>query len=564
MNYTFSTYINDYLDNQGGRTTSTLYDGGTDTGAAFSISSGSFSALSSFSVPNSRGVSVTETQDVYVGAYARYDSGSSYSVIADKPRASYSMSFSSPLPLCWYTANSSANCDEADRVETNTVIRMLGSDWLVLDYTSNGENVTSIMLGKVLSSAAGMVPGDVLWIGSSSKATLSEFSMTGSVRGVPKLTSFKVETPADGAMVAQLVTGNQVNVSGVTLRVNRVYLDENSTPRADVTAMSRVLTLSKNLNVDSTSSTYWYADITSTTSGNSSAISRLLLYSTFPNPRPGDKLMANDSMTILPGEPAFELTYQGLATTNTTYDMLNINIQNSTMQYSDAGTWTGPFVEIVSGVPEVFRYSSGNTTINRSIIRIALADLPGTTGVTAAAGTPLIQGSNGYWMMLPAIPAYAYSSSESASITFSYSANQSFLCVSEFSSDSSGDVRYICALIDPGQGNGGQFVNSIGSPTATMLGYNSSTNDAPSKAANFVTDRGSRIVSVASTSLLIEYAKSVVRTQFLIRSVAQNATAFAPANVVTRGTLPATGLVVSNPNSWWCFCKGQAWCFWCK
>jgi len=562
VNFTFYNYINDYIKGESGRSTTNLYDGGTDTSAAFSFGSGSLSALPDFSVTNGRGSSVTETQALFIGAHVRYDGGSSSSVIADKPRMSYAVSFSGALPLCWDTTNTSSSCAEIDRLETNTVIRMLGYNWLVLDYTTSGDNVSSITLGKVLSSATGMVQGDSMWIGANSKATLTEFSMAGSVRGVPRLTNFKVETPADGAMVAQLTTGDYVNVSGITMRVNRAYVDENSTVRADVTAMSNVLTLTRNLHIDSSSNLYWYADITSAVSGNSSAISRILIYSTFPNARPGDKLVTNDSMTVIPGEPAFELSYAGLAVTNETYDMLSLTIRNSSTQYSELGYWNGPFLEVVSGIPDAFRHSSDGNIVNRSMIRIPLMEMTGTTGVVVSAGTPLLQNTSGYWLSLSSIPAYTYSSSESAAITFSYGANLSRVCVADHASDGSADTRYICALLNPALGSG-QFIDDSGLTSATKLAYGAA-DSTPAKAANFVTDRGSRIISVQPTQALIEYARAVVKARFVVKNIAQNSTSFAPANVVTRGTSPATGLVVSNPNPWWCFCKGQPWCLWCN
>jgi hypothetical protein len=401
-----------------------------------------------------------------------------------------------------------------------------------------------------------------MWIGASSKATLSEFSMTGAVRGVPKLASFSIDTPADGAMVAQLAVGKQVNVSGITMRLNRAYLDNNSAPRADVTAMSTVLTLKRNLPIDSTANMYWYADIVSTMSGNSSAISKILIYSTFPNPRPGDKLMANDSMTIIPGEPAFQLSYLGINVTGDTYDQLSFNIQNTTMPYSEAGTWSGPFVEVVSGVVDAFP-SPSNSSINGSMLRIPLADLSGSTGVVATAGTPLIQNANGYWTMQSSMPSYHYSSSDSAAVAFNYSADQSMLCVA----DNSGDTRYLCALIDPSQGNGGVFADSRGSASSTMLSYNQTLYTAPAYKASFITDRGSRILSVDRTHVSIEYAKSPVRALFVIQNVAQNATSFAPVKTPAKTASPATGLVLAKPGfleGLLCWCKGNTWCFWCK
>ena len=559
MNFSFTNYINDYLDGTGRSSSATLYDGGADTAAALSVGAGSFSALSDFAVANIRGVGVTESQTLYFGANVRYDESSSYSVIADKPRAAYALSFNSALPLCWDTSNTSSSCGEADRIEANTVIRMLGSDWLVLDYTVSGENVTSVTLGKVLSSATGLAQGGVLWIGSNSNATLSEFSLTGAVKGVPKLASFKVETPAGGS-TAQLFAGNHVNVSGVSMRVNRIYLDENSTARADVTAMSKVVTLSKGVSLDTSMSNFWYADISSSIVGNSSAISRILLYSMYPTVTTGDKFLANNSMTILPGEPGFEFSYLGLSATPESYDTLVFHVLNITAQYSESGYWSGPFVELISGVPDAFRYSSGDTVVNRSMIRISLSQMAGTTGVIVPAGTPMIQNTSGYWLALPSIPSYTYSSSESAPITFNYSADQCILCVTDYASDGSGDARYLCALIDPAQGNGGQFANADGSPAATMIGYSSAANSLPSKAANFMTDRGSRIITVDPNRVLIEYAKSAIRGQFMVKNVVQNATYFAPA--VTRAPAsPATGLVVANPACW---CKGNFWCFWCK
>jgi len=565
VNFTFYNYINDYVKSQTGRSTSNLYDGGTDTSAAFSFGSGSLSALPDFSVTNGRGSSVTETQTLFIGAHVRYDEGSSSSVVADKPRMSYAVSFSGALPLCWDTTNTSSSCAEIDRLETNTVIRLLGYNWLILDYTTSGDNVTSITLGKVLSSATGMAQGDSMWIGANSKATLTEFSMAGSVRGVPRLTNFKVETPADGAMVTQLTTGDYVNVSGITMRVNRAYLDENSTIRADVTAMSNVLTFSKNLHIDSSSNLYWYADITSAVSGNSSAITRILVYSTFPNAKPGDKFVTNDSMTVIPGEPAFELSYAGLAVTNETYDMLSLTIRNSSTQYSELGYWNGPFLEVVSGIPDAFRHSSDGITVNRSMIRVPLMEMTGTTGVVVSAGTPLLQNTSGYWLSLSSIPAYTYSSSESAAITFSYGANLSRVCVADHASDGSADTRYICALLNPALGSG-QFIDESGSTSATKLAYGAA-DSAPAKLANFVTDRGSRIISVQPTQALVEYARSVVKAKFVVKNIAQNSTSFAPATIVTRGLSPATGLIMANPGVLErivCFCRGQSWCFWCN
>jgi hypothetical protein len=487
---------------------------------------------------------VVESQALHLGAHTRYDSSSGYSVIADRPRASYDVTFNSPLPMCWNTTNSTADCLSDDRIETNTVIRLLGADWLVLDYTASVNDITSMTLGKVLSSARGMRQGDVLWIGASSQATLTEFSTAGSVRGVPRLASFKVETPAQGAMAAQLATGSPVEVSGITMRVNRAYLDSNGTARADVTAMSRVITLTSGLSLDAVTGRYWSANITSTMAGNSSAVRRIFIYSTYPNANLNDKFLSNQSMTIVPGEPAFEFSYLGLVTTNESYDALNLNVQNGTIQYSEAGAWTGPFVEIVSGVPAAFRYSSGSTTVNRSIIRIALAQFNGTTGVNAPAGSAFIQNTNGYWLALSSIPAYTYSGSDAAAITLNYSSDQCLLCVTEYATGNSGDPRYICALIDPSQGSGGQFADADGSASTTMLGYNETVNSLPSKAMNFVTDRGSRFISVSPTNVLIQYARTQLQAQYMVKNVAQNATSFSPASA--RNVSAATGLVTGN------------------
>jgi hypothetical protein len=543
-NFTFYNYINDYVDDQSARSLSTLpYHGGYEVAHALTISSSSISGLSAANVVNTKGRTVAQQQALYLGAYVHFVAGSGGSVVTDNLRGSYSLSFSEALPLCWDTANSSATCGDADKLNTNTVISMLGHEWLVLDYTQNGDSVTSLTLGQVAGSLW-LGAGDSMQFPQGTKITLSDFSETGAINGVPVLANVKIETPSIKSLTSQLLVKRTLDLTDMKIRLTSVVLDGNSTPRGLVYALSKVLTLSNKMQIDFSSHNYWSSDITSSMVGNSSAISRILVYSQYPNQVTNDRLFANNSIYLIAGEPTFNITYAGIEITNETYDTLSMSLQNSTMQYAADWYWSGPFVEIMSGQPEAFRYDVDATHINGSIIRISLASYSG--AIPTAAGTAFILNSSGFWVNLPSIPAYHYSGSETASFTLNYSQDQIILCVSEYAREGTQDPRYICTLIDPNQGAAGQFADSDGSSTITKFGYNESVNVLPSYDYGYITDRGSRLAYIEPTNAIVEYARSLVKAKYILSTIPAQNVSFA---VVAHATpSAATGFVLGKNN----------------
>ncbi|MFH1750989.1 MAG: hypothetical protein ABH863_04890, partial [Candidatus Micrarchaeota archaeon] len=92
-----------------------------------------------------------ENQNIYAFAYTNYDE-TSKRVEAKYSKTGYEAVFVEPIPLCLDTASSEASCSPSDLLKNNGVeFTFLGEKYSVIDHVASGGQVTSLLIGKMIS-----------------------------------------------------------------------------------------------------------------------------------------------------------------------------------------------------------------------------------------------------------------------------------------------------------------------------------------------------------------------------------------------------------------------------
>jgi len=548
--YTMKTYINDYLDNnvESERNLTNVYGG--DASAyeyGLKVTKDKTDVLSlpnSGKIDNPRNRDVKQEQFIYLGAKSVYETGSSYkTVVADKMRASYNLTFSEALPLCWDTSKNYANCPSGDMLNgSHTKIKLLGQDWVVISYTLSGStNVNSIELGKETAYTPYMSVDDEVTAANGAKVVLKSVQVTTS----SSQAAFEVTSASGTKTVETLSNGQSKDVAGVTIRVNNVFSGVSGFNYADVSVFSDRLTLTDNTQIDSTTHNYWSASIKSQNSTTSQAISSIALYSSYPYVKSDDKWKAGEKLSLIRGQEAFDFTFEGLDDAAVTYDNLGFTIQNGTIPYNSTAKWTGPFVEVNSGVSNAFQSGS----VSKNIVRIALASLVPSglgdgVGQVAPIGAAFIQNTDGFWNATSATANATGIFPAAANVTYYYSGSEQALLgaisnggatngmklanvfVQEFDEDNlGGTAKYLSFLYDPSQGTAGQFADANASTVTSKAAYGLDSVRSPTYETGFITQRGTRFLSLGTTSASIQYPKTVVKAKYTLKTAGTNATA---------------------------------------
>ncbi len=539
--YTMKTYINDYLDNQVDtvRDASTgLYGGDTTFTYAQKVTPDKTSVLAlpnSGKVDNPRNRDVKQTQNIYLGAYTHYETGTAYkTVIADKMRAAYTLAFSESLPLCWDTSKEGVlGCPSNDQLNsTHTKIKLLGQDWVVIAYTmTDATNVKSIDLGKETAYNPYMQVDDEATAANGAKVALKSVQVTSSVSQA----AFQVTSPTGTVTIETLAAGQTKDVAGITIRVNNVFSGVSGFNYADVSIFSDRLTLTNNVLVDSTTHNYWYASIFSQNSSTSQAIANITLYSSYPYVKSDDKWVAGEKLSMIRGQESYDFTFQGLDDASVGYDNLGFNVQNGDIPFSASQKWTGKFVEINSGVSNAFQ----NGSLSKNIVRVALGALTANLDSIGAApvGSAFIQDTTGFWKPMTETNAtvgfpvasglvkYYYSGSEQSGITVVGNSTFALLSVKEFDEDNmAGTAKYLTFLYDPALGTAGQFADAVSSTVTSKVGYSTAAS-LPTYETGFVTNRGVKFLSIGTTSASLQYPKVPVKAKYTLKTSGTNATA---------------------------------------
>jgi len=567
--YTMKTYINDYLDNnvETVRDVTTGVYGGDTTGYQYALKvtkdkTSVVTLPNSGKVDNPRNRDVKQEQFVYLGAKTVYETGSSYkTVVADKMRASYNLTFSEALPLCWDVAKTLANCPTSDNLtDTHTKIKLLGQDWVIIDVDMNGNAIKSIELGKETAYTPYMSVDDEVTAANGAKVKLKSVQVTSNTAAQA---AFEITSASGTKTVETISSGNQKDVAGVTIRVNNVFSGVSGFNYADVSVFSDKLTLSDNTQIDSTTHNYWSASIKSTTIDQIPAISSIALYSSYPYVKSDDKWKAGEKLSLIRGQESFDFTFEGLDDASVSYDNLGFTIQNGTIPYNSSVKWTGPFVEINSGVSNAFQVG----TTSKNVVRIALqALIGGANAGTAPIGTAFIQGTDGFWNMttgtangtgmFPTATAtkYFYSGSEDskigvadASLKADKGGDLAYVYVTEFDEDNmAGTAKNLTFLYDPSQGTAGQFADANASTVTSKAGYGAN-NAAPTYETGFISQRGTKFLSIGTTSASIQYPKVPVKAKYTLKNAGTNATSGAVSltlGVGEKGTID-TGYIAT-------------------
>ena len=549
--YTMRTYINSDINNnpdQGTyKGTTTLYDGGISSYTnADQITSDKTALLSVpnnglVTATNTNGNNIKQTQTIYFGALTKYDSSTSVNaVVGSGLRASYTIAFNNPLPLCWDTSKdgySGTACSTSNRLDqTHTTIDFLGQPWVIIDYTVASDNtkISSMDIGKEAQYNPDMNIGDTITTNGTTVKLISVSPFGYGTNSNP-YASFQVTSPSGVVTPETLQAGSEQDVAGVTLKVNNVFPGVNNVNYVDVSVFSDKVTLSTGQQIDSTTNQYWNANIASANSSSTQAIDNITVYSTYPYVTSNDEYTAGQALSLIRGDDSFDFTYQGTNAASVTSDGLSFSIQNTTTPYNSTAQWTGPFVQVNSGLTDAFQYG----TTYQASARIAMQALVPTTGMgmsNAPVGTVFIQNTNGFWVPQSgtvAVPAasnltYHYSGSESAPIGVVGNSIGSVLWIAEYDQDNmAGNPSYITALYDPSQGTAGEFTDQLGGTTTSKVGFNSTYPGVgsgsylgaatPTYQSGFISDRGVALQgSVGTTSLMFQYPAVPVKATYTL------------------------------------------------
>ncbi len=545
--YLMKTYILDNIDDSTSETTknsTTSFDGQISSvqGQSRLVTKDHTAVLSlpnDGKVSNPKNLNIKQEQKAYLFAKTLYDSSTDYKqIIAQDPRAVYTITFSDPLPICYDTAKNRSGsdvCATGDKLEeAHTKIKFLGADWVITGYTMTAANTTvikTVSIGKEQGYNPYMNIDDTITAPNGAKVTLKSVSPFGYGATTQPYASFEVTSGSGTVTTETLQAGDEKEVAGVTVKVNKVFPGVNNVNYADVSVFSDKITLDNNVQIDSGTHKYWYASIGTTTSGSSPAIQNLSLYSTGDPAK--QKYKAGESYTVIRGQEAFKFTFEGLDTPST--DTLSFAVANNTL-YTNSSTYvTGEFVQITSTVSNAFQFGSTST----STVYIALQN--GTTSNSSVVAAPTAQVSHatalyqnptdGYYVpVVGANLTYYYSASESSNLGVSAFANNSgaYVWVKEFNQDSQGGTAsYVTVLFDRALD---QFVNTIGSTTVDKFGYTLSTGtpgpaDNPSRDEGYITERGTKLVDVSSKGAQLIYPKTVQRGKYTLTAAGTTASA---------------------------------------
>ncbi|MFA6049262.1 MAG: S-layer protein [Candidatus Micrarchaeia archaeon] len=543
--YLMKTYILDNLDNQTEITkdASSSFDGQITSVQGWSkLVTKDHTAVLSLpndgKVSNPKNLNVKQEQKVYLFAKTLYDTSTDYKqVIAQDPRAVYSTTFSDPLPLCYDTTknrSSSDTCVTSDQLEqAHTKIKFLGADWVVTGYAMTAANTTtikSVTIGKETGYNPYMNIDDTITAANGAKVVLKSVSPFGYGGSNVPYASFEVTSASGTVTTETLQTGEEKDVAGVTIHVNKVFPGVNNVNYADVSVYAEKLTLENNVQVDSSTHKYWYAGVGTTTSGSSPAIQNLSLYSTGDPAK--QKFKAGDSYTLIRGTEAFKFTYEGLESPST--DTLSFSIGNNTLYTNASATVSGRFVQVTSGVSNAFQF--GSTSV--PTVYMALQNGSSTAGETAPSvqvGTTTYYYQNpttGYYTAGTGNVTYYYSASENTQIGVSGFANgsASYVWVKEYNEDNqAGTARYATMLYDVALT---QFVNTLGSTTIDKFGYTPSYPSAtslsqtnPNQEEGYITERGTKLADVSSNGASITYPKTVQKAKYTLTASGTTASA---------------------------------------
>ena len=554
--YSIKTYVNDYLDNNSEtfRGSTGVYTGdNTGFEKAFKLDSSkaSFLALpNNGKIVNSYNVPVYENQTIYVGSHTEYDSGLSYqTVIANNMRASYVVSFSPALPVCWNTTkiNGPLGCVADSIFNTLTEINMLGQRWVVFGGLIDGASVKQLDVGKQVAANPGMTIGDSLVAPTGTKFVLKSLSTTGYSDNStyhPPYAEFDV-TSASGVTTTDRVSiefiHGYTNMDGLVLRA-RVYTSSNGVNLADVSVYGDIMVLNDGSQIDSTTHNYWFSAISTTKRDNSLAISNITLYSSYPNVKIDDKLRAGEKLSLIRGAEGYNFVYNGLEDHYLSYSNFGVTAQNGTVPSSATCKWTGPFVEVVSSESYAFRHNGSS----RNVMRLPLATMSSNCGVNATFGDYFIQSATGFWLKASG-PAFYYCSGDviCGNIgTVSSSSPVAYFYLNE-TTDRQRNFKYLTALYDR---NAGAFVDAAGSNSTTKIGYGNDMS-YPTYEAGFITDRGTNFLSIGRTSLSLSFPAYPAMATYTIASAATVTPSPTPT-VYPSPTPSETNYTVSSCNAY--------------
>lgn len=510
---------------------------------------------------NIGGNSISEEEDIYAGATNQFSSTNNQ-IQSNSMGAYYVASFTPALPLCTNTANNVATCDASGNQQlindTVNTIEFLGQPWVVEQFNNgvinaNGSNAaTSLELGQQTNYVPQLYIGQSETAPNGVKVTLNSITGASGQGNQGFYASFNV-TATDGT--TQMITMNEQSyqtVDGVTIHVGKIFPGLTSGVQyAEVSIYSNQLTLSSSGATISGTLNYgsWQSSFQDTTNGNSEAISKIMVYNynTVSNANPGT------SYSLIQGSPLYNLNYVGL--TNVTYSPLNFNIVNTAIRYnntSGCGLETMYVNAVQINAPSNTLYNpasdpvSGNTGESFSNAYLVYGNSQpavcdnGTAAVSATVGDIYYQvpgNNNGLYNGVNASSVqFRYSSSLSSYPTFYFTNSSGAAYIGVYEATHGTDTVFeglITAFLNT---TNNEFTDGVGSTTSDSIFYTDTNTGGPVTYTNsaqkqgFITDRGSVITGISSTSISINYANQLAGVLYTLTPSGVNASTSNTAN----------------------------------
>ena len=580
--YGFESFVNDNVDASAENVrTDTSSTTGLLTGVTTSAKKISDDQTVLLSLPNNGklaidALDITEEQNVYLNAHVMYGTADdTKQLIARQMIGAYEVTFSDSLPYCLDTARSDATCvSDNDKFEMNSKsIYVFGEPWTVSNMSLNASGIHAITLGK--SSAdlnnVKLVTGQELIAPNGVHIKVTDVTAPGYGSNNLARVGFDFVS-ADGAStvskgVNELETLEKL---GVNVKVESVV---GSTAYVSVYADELELTSGSDIPDHGD----WKVLLTAQNNSASSGISRIKFYTdTYPETSRGDNdFRAGESTELITGSPSMKITFKGLDLGDSDYDSLTFDkftdssksvFRSASDGSATAMTGTMDFIRVRSDRSDAFQFTSPVTASTNEVYVAVGANTTTADGVLAgqvlfeSAGnwynTTQYSSGNGTALFLNVGAAttvnlpYYYSgdSNEGApqNITFYTQAATKFfgavaandyvqLKVFEAVNESQATntaTSYWNATYKADSG----FKNSASSDDSDKLTAYVAVADASSSTSleqGFTSSRGSKLASMSSGTVKLNYAKKLGHAVFELSKSASSVVTASGASVVT-------------------------------
>lgn len=495
--YKLTSYINDRVDFQSDytRDNSYFFNGwydSSDLSKAKKITSDQtnlLNLLNDGAISNNQNIDVTQHQNVYFGAKTVFDDVSN-EVEAQQVHAVYETSFSDSLPACWGTNKVYGDCDTNDKLDrSHTTISLLGSKWVITDFSLSGNQFKSLQLGKETAYNPLMEEEDVISASNGYSVVLKGVSGYGyGPNNEPKATFGIVDENGVEIDMSILQPGETYTGHGVNLHLYDATTVSSGKVLAEVGLFSDTFEINDGSKISGSS---WSAKLFSSNNGVSEGLQKIVFY----EPASTTTLQNGDSFNLIDKFNGYQFKFNGLEEVTTdglnfaVYESMNLPLGNATYLSND-------FIRVNSGKNNAFKFDSGLTHRDNALVLT-------TDDGAYLKGDVFYQNNAGYYVhegnsLLP----YYYSNTESVTIEFNDVVTGFSINVPEITED---------YTVTPNNQWGFNY-------TSAVTDFEDVYYDSSNEENGFVSWRGSTLTGSSSSNVGINYATEIAHGLYSLES----------------------------------------------